>query len=100
MSDYNLTNQFKHRTSQQDFDPKPQAVALGEMTQQEYDAKELTRLRAIEAAARELVAYSNHETDMHASICEHLMGPPGPFPCDCDAPRLIEALRLALSIKT
>ena len=57
---------------------------------------ELTRLRSIEKAARELVAYSNHEADVHASICEHLMGPPGPFPCDCDAPRLIDDLRKAL----
>ena len=57
---------------------------------------DVRRLLAIEAAARELVAYSNHEADMHASICEHLMGPPGPFPCDCDAPRLIDDLRKAL----
>lgn len=60
---------------------------------------ELTRLRQIEQAAREVVTYSNYDEDMHASNCDCLMGPPGPFPCNCDAPRLIDNLRLALGEK-
>ena len=31
--------------------------------------------------------------DLHESMCDTTMGPPGPFPCDCKAPGVIERIR-------
>jgi hypothetical protein len=30
--------------------------------------------------------------EYHYEDCEHVMGPPGPFPCNCDGPRVIPKL--------
>lgn len=34
--------------------------------------------------------------DIHTDQCESTMGPPGPFPCNCDIPGLVACAQTAL----
>lgn len=56
---------------------------------------DVRRLLAIESVVRKLVAYSKQE-DLHTDNCDSMSGPPGPFPCDCKIPDLLDELRKAL----
>lgn len=42
--------------------------------------------------ARERVAEMLRWDEIHARDCETNDPPPGPFPCDCDVPRLLRTL--------